>query len=53
MKDGVPRAAKNRGGFARLLVIPGRERERANPESRRGLENRFWMPGPVLRTVPE
>ncbi len=34
-------------------VIPGRERQRANPESRNSLYTFFWIPGPALRAVPE
>jgi hypothetical protein len=34
---GVPGAAKNTGDDACLFVIPGRERQRANPESRETL----------------
>ena len=48
--DGVPGAfKKNTGDDARLFVIPG---SRANPESRNALMP-VWIPGPVLRTVPE
>jgi hypothetical protein len=35
------------------LVIPGRERKRANPESRSNSCIRIWIPGPALRAVPE
>jgi hypothetical protein len=35
-----------------LLVIPGR-RAAPNPESRRKLQNRFWIPGSRLRRAPE
>jgi len=36
------------------IVIPGRERQRANPESmlpQEGLEK--WIPGSALRAAPE
>jgi (S)-1-phenylethanol dehydrogenase len=35
------------------LVIPGRERKRASPESRSKLRILFWIPGSPLRGAPE
>jgi hypothetical protein len=35
------------------MVIPGRARERANPESRNDRNAYGWIPDSALRTVPE
>jgi hypothetical protein len=51
--DGLPGAAKNTGDDARLLVIPGRGLQPANPESRSNRCARFWIPGSGLRPAPE
>jgi hypothetical protein len=37
-------STKNSGDESRLLVIPGRERKRANPESRCELRPFVWIP---------
>lgn len=36
-----------------MPVIPGHARERVNPESSGKSVHSVWIPGPVLRTVPE
>lgn len=39
--------------MSRHVVIPGRTRERGNPESRCKYCVIVWIPGPALRAVPE